>query len=160
MINGKLGKAAASGIILGLFACGATSISSAAPYIWIILTAIIGVWIYSSIAMSNNVAMQVGKTQQKPSVPQTQHKHCATNKNKLVGMVYRKTKCLLLATQNKGKVAEFAQYFTTSCVAGSTKTLGIPEAVEDGGGFVDNALIKARHAAKHTDLPFWQMIQA
>lgn len=66
MINGKLGKAAASGIILGLFACGAASISSAAPYIWIILTAIIGVWIYSSIAMSNNVAMQVGKTQQKP----------------------------------------------------------------------------------------------
>lgn len=61
---------------------------------------------------------------------------------------------ILLATHNSGKVAEFAQYFAplhVSLVA--QKTLGIPEAVEDGIGFVDNALIKARHAAKHTDLP-------
>ena len=29
----------------------------------------------------------------------------------------------------------------------------VPEAVEDGLSFIENALIKARHASKHTGLP-------
>ena len=61
---------------------------------------------------------------------------------------------ILLASNNKGKIAEFAKFFTKIGIElVPQSTLNIAEAVEDGIGFVDNALIKARHAAKHTDLP-------
>jgi len=61
---------------------------------------------------------------------------------------------LLLATHNSGKVAEFAEFFAPLDIKlVPQSTLDISEAIEDGIGFVDNALIKARHAAQHTDLP-------
>ena len=61
---------------------------------------------------------------------------------------------LLVASNNQGKVAEFAKYFAPLDITPvAQSTLNISEAVEDGIGFIDNALIKARHAAKHTDLP-------
>jgi XTP/dITP diphosphohydrolase len=61
---------------------------------------------------------------------------------------------LLLATHNSGKVAEFAEFFAPLDIKlVPQSTLAISEAIEDGIGFVDNALIKARHAAQHTSLP-------
>ncbi|MBT4884933.1 MAG: non-canonical purine NTP pyrophosphatase [Legionellales bacterium] len=60
---------------------------------------------------------------------------------------------ILLASNNKGKIAEFAKFFEKIGIElVPQSTLNIAEAVEDGIGFVDNALIKARHAAKYTDL--------
>ena len=61
---------------------------------------------------------------------------------------------LLLASSNQGKITEFAEYFQKLGIQPiSQATLGIDDAIENGIGFVDNALIKARHAAMHTDLP-------
>lgn len=61
---------------------------------------------------------------------------------------------LVLATHNKGKVAELsamlAPYGVTIIGAGE---LGLPEPVEDGGSFTANAVIKARAAAKASGLP-------
>ena len=61
---------------------------------------------------------------------------------------------LLIASSNTGKIAEFTEHFKTlGIVPVSQSTLNINDATEDGISFVDNALIKARHAAHHTDLP-------
>lgn len=61
---------------------------------------------------------------------------------------------LILATHNKGKVAELrtmlAPYGVEVLGAGE---LGLPEPVEDGGSFVANAVLKARAAAKAGNLP-------
>jgi XTP/dITP diphosphohydrolase len=58
---------------------------------------------------------------------------------------------LVLATNNQGKIAEFELLFAT--LARTTKIipqgqLQIADAEENGLSFVENALIKARHAAK------------
>lgn len=59
---------------------------------------------------------------------------------------------IVVATGNKGKVAEIALALAKLPV----KVLAlsdfgsIPEAVEDGESFMDNALLKARHYAKYT----------
>ncbi len=61
---------------------------------------------------------------------------------------------LVLASSNCGKLAELADLLAPSgyeLVAQSD--LGIGDAVEDGQSFVENALIKARHAARATGLP-------
>ncbi len=61
---------------------------------------------------------------------------------------------ILLATSNKGKVAEFQSYFDEIGIEVTTQSsLQVPDAIEDGIGFIENALIKARHAARYTDLP-------
>ncbi|WP_438957626.1 RdgB/HAM1 family non-canonical purine NTP pyrophosphatase [Porticoccus sp.] len=61
---------------------------------------------------------------------------------------------IVLATGNKGKLAEF-QHLLESLPFNilPQSDFEIPEAVEDGLSFVENALIKARHAARLTDLP-------
>ena len=61
---------------------------------------------------------------------------------------------LVLASSNRGKLAEIQQV-----LAGSGFTLvnqgelGVHDAIEDGKTFVENALIKARHACASTGLP-------
>ncbi|MEM7358483.1 MAG: RdgB/HAM1 family non-canonical purine NTP pyrophosphatase [Pseudomonadota bacterium] len=61
---------------------------------------------------------------------------------------------VVLATGNPGKVAEMQitlQEFGFSVVPQSE--FDIPEAIENGLSFVENALIKARHACQLTGLP-------
>jgi len=61
---------------------------------------------------------------------------------------------IVLATGNKGKLAEF-QHLLESLPFDilPQSDFEVPEAVEDGLSFVENALIKARHAAHLTALP-------
>jgi len=61
---------------------------------------------------------------------------------------------IVLATGNVGKVRELQQLLADmdhEIVPQSE--FDTPEAIEDGLGFVENALIKARSAARHTGLP-------
>jgi XTP/dITP diphosphohydrolase len=61
---------------------------------------------------------------------------------------------IVLATGNKGKVAELATMLAPlniNVVAQSE--FNVPEVAETGTTFVENAIIKARHAAKITGLP-------
>ena len=61
---------------------------------------------------------------------------------------------LVLATGNPGKLREISVMLEP--LGWSVRTQGewdIPEAVEDGLSFIENALIKARHAARLTGLP-------
>lgn len=61
---------------------------------------------------------------------------------------------IVLATGNPGKVGEFAAVlagFPFEIVPQSL--FGTPEVEETGLTFVENALLKARHAAQHTGLP-------
>jgi XTP/dITP diphosphohydrolase len=61
---------------------------------------------------------------------------------------------VVLATGNQGKLREMREILAghhLEVVAQSD--LGIPSPVEDGDSFVENALIKARHAAKIARLP-------
>lgn len=65
-------------------------------------------------------------------------------------------KRLVLATGNAGKVAELqplleAAGLDLECL--TQRSLGIPDAEETGGSFVENALLKARHAAHASGLP-------
>lgn len=61
---------------------------------------------------------------------------------------------IVLATGNKGKLAEF-QHLLESLPFDilPQSDFEVPEAVEDGLSFVENALIKARHASQLTELP-------
>lgn len=61
---------------------------------------------------------------------------------------------IVLASGNKGKLAEMQRLLAglgVEIVAQSA--LAVPEVPEDGLSFVENSLIKARHAARHTGLP-------
>ena len=63
-------------------------------------------------------------------------------------------KQVVLATGNPGKIAEMQrelQEFGFEVLPQSQ--FNIPEAIEDGLSFVENAIIKARHACKLTGLP-------
>jgi XTP/dITP diphosphohydrolase len=63
-------------------------------------------------------------------------------------------KKLVLATSNRGKLAELQPLLADAGFALVTQgELGVDDAVEDGRTFVENALIKARHAAAATGLP-------
>lgn len=60
---------------------------------------------------------------------------------------------LVLASNNKGKLAEFESLFAnlnldTKIIAQAQ--LGIEDAFEDGLSFIENAIIKARHAARQS----------
>lgn len=66
---------------------------------------------------------------------------------------WRRPSRIVLATHNPHKVTEFQEI-----VADTRSDLGViaydgPEPVEDGVTFAENALIKARAAARHTGLP-------
>ena len=61
---------------------------------------------------------------------------------------------VVLATGNPGKVAEMQrelQAFGLTVLPQSD--FDMPEAIEDGLSFVENAIKKARHACEHTGLP-------
>ena len=64
------------------------------------------------------------------------------------------TQSLVLASNNAGKLAEFAQLLAPLGFAiKSQRELDIPEADEPFGTFLENALAKARHASKLSGLP-------
>ena len=62
----------------------------------------------------------------------------------------------VLASNNKGKLAEFQALFDQANLGVeiiSQGSLGIDDAIEDGLSFVENAIIKARHASRASGLP-------
>ena len=64
------------------------------------------------------------------------------------------TQRVVLASSNKGKVKEFSELLAdrdTDVVPQSD--FAVPDADETGLTFVENAILKARNAAAHTDLP-------
>jgi XTP/dITP diphosphohydrolase len=64
------------------------------------------------------------------------------------------TQSLVLASNNAGKLAEFAQLLAPLGFAIKSQCeLDIPEAEEPFGTFVENALAKARHASQLSGLP-------
>ncbi len=61
---------------------------------------------------------------------------------------------IVLATGNPGKVREFSQLLAGLPIEIVPQSdLRVPEAAETGSTFVENAILKARNAAAHTDLP-------
>ena len=61
---------------------------------------------------------------------------------------------LVLASNNAGKIRELGELLAPlNLTVESQASLGVPEAEEPAVTFVENALIKARHAAAHTGLP-------
>lgn len=61
---------------------------------------------------------------------------------------------IVLASGNAGKVRELNHLLSLFDIEIVPQTqFNIPEAIEDGLSFVENAIIKARHAAKLTGLP-------
>ena len=63
-------------------------------------------------------------------------------------------KKVVLATSNRGKVAEMQPLLSDIGYTIITQAeLGVSDAIEDGHTFVENALIKARHASAITGLP-------
>lgn len=60
---------------------------------------------------------------------------------------------IVLATGNAHKVDEISRVLPTSWEVVPQSHFSVSEAVEDGLTFVENALIKARHAARATGLP-------
>lgn len=66
------------------------------------------------------------------------------------------TRKLVLASNNQGKLAEFKQLFEQANLEITVTPqgqLGIEDAIEDGLSFIENALIKARHASRISGLP-------
>ena len=63
-------------------------------------------------------------------------------------------KKLVLATSNRGKVAEMQHLLSDIGFTIITQAeLGVSDAIEDSHTFVENALIKARHASAITGMP-------
>ncbi len=63
-------------------------------------------------------------------------------------------KRVVLASNNPGKVREFSALLREFGIEVLPQSVfGVPEAVEDGLTFVENAIIKARNACEHTGLP-------
>lgn len=61
---------------------------------------------------------------------------------------------IVLASGNKGKLRELQETLADKHVEFVPQTdFNIPDAVEDGLSFVENAIIKARHASRLTGLP-------
>ena len=59
-----------------------------------------------------------------------------------------------MASGNAGKLREFSRLLNPlGLTLRPQKEWSFEEAIEDGLTFIENALIKARHAAKHTGLP-------
>jgi XTP/dITP diphosphohydrolase len=63
-------------------------------------------------------------------------------------------KKIVLATSNRGKIREFKEVFKNYAIQIiSSVDLEVPEIEESAPTFVENALIKARHATAYTGLP-------
>jgi len=61
---------------------------------------------------------------------------------------------LVLASNNAGKLKELRALFKLSAIKLIPQTeLGVPDTEETGSTFVENALMKARHASRLTKLP-------
>jgi non-canonical purine NTP pyrophosphatase (RdgB/HAM1 family) len=61
---------------------------------------------------------------------------------------------VVLASSNQGKLAEFGELFAGSGLEVVPQaSLGVDDADETGLTFIENALLKARHAAQRTGLP-------
>ncbi|MET1218792.1 MAG: RdgB/HAM1 family non-canonical purine NTP pyrophosphatase [Glaciecola sp.] len=61
---------------------------------------------------------------------------------------------IVLASGNQGKLAEFADLFASFSIKVSPQgAFSVEDVPETGTTFVENAIIKARHAAKVTGLP-------
>jgi len=61
---------------------------------------------------------------------------------------------LVIATGNRGKLAELRALLAgTGIEVRSQAEFAVPEVAETGLSFVENAILKARHAAAHTGLP-------
>ncbi|HET6586897.1 MAG TPA: RdgB/HAM1 family non-canonical purine NTP pyrophosphatase [Oleiagrimonas sp.] len=61
---------------------------------------------------------------------------------------------IVLASGNAGKLVEFRELFADSGITFVAQgELGVDDAEETGATFIENALIKARHAARATGLP-------
>lgn len=61
---------------------------------------------------------------------------------------------VVLATGNQGKVKELAELLSTQSIEVVPQSqFNVPDVPETGTTFVENAIIKARHAAKITGLP-------
>ncbi len=61
---------------------------------------------------------------------------------------------IVLASNNPGKVREINALLQQQSIDVIPQAeLGVEDAIEDGLSFIENALIKARHAALHTGLP-------
>lgn len=64
------------------------------------------------------------------------------------------TRPLILASNNQGKLNEFAQLLAPlGFILRTQSELGIAEAEEPHATFIENALAKARHAARESKLP-------
>lgn len=60
----------------------------------------------------------------------------------------------VLASNNAGKLKEFSELLAPMDVSiRPQKEFSVEDAIEDGLSFIENAIIKARHAAKATGLP-------
>ena len=60
----------------------------------------------------------------------------------------------VIATSNKGKPREFKRLFSHLAIKIQPQSeFNVPDAIENGLSFVENALIKARHASRLTNLP-------
>ena len=61
---------------------------------------------------------------------------------------------IVLASGNEKKIKELQAMLNATAISiVPQKQLGIEDAIEDGLSFVENAIIKARHAAQHSKLP-------
>lgn len=64
------------------------------------------------------------------------------------------SRTIVLASGNAGKLREINQLLADADYRAIPQTeLGVPEAIESGSTFVENALLKARNAARHAGLP-------
>lgn len=64
------------------------------------------------------------------------------------------TRTILLASNNPGKVREIQALLADQAVKVLPQSaFAVPEAEETGLTFIENAIIKARHAARHAGLP-------
>ncbi|TCS38146.1 RdgB/HAM1 family non-canonical purine NTP pyrophosphatase [Reinekea marinisedimentorum] len=60
----------------------------------------------------------------------------------------------VLASNNAGKLKEFSELLAPMNIAiAPQREFGVEDAIEDGLSFIENAIIKARHASKATGLP-------
>lgn len=67
-----------------------------------------------------------------------------------------KSGTLVLASNNQGKLNEFQQIFASLSLPVQVlpqRHFNIPDAIEDGKSFVENAILKARHASSLSGMP-------